>query len=84
MNLADHIVRGLDNGLTPEEIFEVITHTAFYAGAPVAFQMARIARDTIAEYEAENGTKAAKRSPVKASKKPAAKAPAGGRGATRK
>jgi 4-carboxymuconolactone decarboxylase len=51
MNLADHVVRGLDNGLTPDEIYEVITHTAFYSGAPVAFQMARIARDTIEGYE---------------------------------
>ena len=30
--LAIHIPRGLDNGLTPEEISEIILHVTFYAG----------------------------------------------------
>ena len=30
--LAIHIRRGLDNGLTPEEISEIILHVTFYAG----------------------------------------------------
>ena len=34
--LKGHIQRGIDNGLTREEIIEAITHTAFYAGWPRA------------------------------------------------
>ena len=30
--LEIHIPRGLDNGLTPEEISEIILHVTFYAG----------------------------------------------------
>jgi 4-carboxymuconolactone decarboxylase len=34
--LRGHIGRALDNGVTKEEIAEVITHMAFYAGWPTA------------------------------------------------
>lgn len=33
-----HIPRGLDNGLTPEEISEIILHVTFYAGWPTGVQ----------------------------------------------
>ena len=46
--LPGHIQRGLDNGLTPEDIGEVITHIAFYAGWPCAAQAAAIASDVLA------------------------------------
>ena len=36
--LAIHIPRGLDNGLTPEEISEIILHVTFYAGWPTGVQ----------------------------------------------
>ena len=32
--LASHLGRALDNGLTQEELAEVATHLAFYAGWP--------------------------------------------------
>jgi len=32
--LAGHIRRALDNGLSPEELAEAFTHLAFYAGWP--------------------------------------------------
>jgi 4-carboxymuconolactone decarboxylase len=41
--LRSHITRGLDNGLTPEEIGEAITHIAFYTGIPNAVNAARVA-----------------------------------------
>jgi 4-carboxymuconolactone decarboxylase len=42
--LRGHIGRALDNGVTREEIAEVITHMAFYAGWPVAVNGATVAK----------------------------------------
>jgi 4-carboxymuconolactone decarboxylase len=42
--LKGHIERALTNGVTREEIGEVITHMAFYAGWPTAMTAARIAK----------------------------------------
>ena len=42
--LPGHLERALANGVTREEIGELITHLAFYAGWPVAMTAARIAR----------------------------------------
>jgi 4-carboxymuconolactone decarboxylase len=41
--LRAHLGRGLDNGVTQEEIGEVITHVAFYTGIPSAVTAARVA-----------------------------------------
>ena len=41
--LRSHIARGLDNGVTQEEIGELITHIAFYTGIPSAVNAARVA-----------------------------------------
>lgn len=42
--LPVHIDRALANGVTREEIGELITHIAFYAGWPAAMSAGRIAR----------------------------------------
>jgi 4-carboxymuconolactone decarboxylase len=42
--LTGHIERALANGVTRDEIGEVITHMAFYAGWPTAMTAGRIAR----------------------------------------
>ena len=47
--LALHIPRGLENGLTPEEISEVILHVTFYAGWPTGVQASRAAAEVFAE-----------------------------------
>jgi 3-oxoadipate enol-lactonase/4-carboxymuconolactone decarboxylase len=44
-----HVRAALRNGLTPEEIKEVILHTAVYAGVPAANDAFRIAQQVIAE-----------------------------------
>ena len=44
-----HIWRALDNGVTKEEIVELITHLAFYAGWPNAGTAALIAKQVFAE-----------------------------------
>ena len=43
--LRAHIGRALDNGVTQEEIGEVITHIAIYAGWPNAVNAAGIAKE---------------------------------------
>ena len=43
--LAGHLNRALENGLTEAELAEVITHLAFYAGWPWALSAVRVARD---------------------------------------
>jgi 4-carboxymuconolactone decarboxylase len=43
--LRGHIERGLTNGLTAEEISEIILHTTFYAGWPTGASASRIAAE---------------------------------------
>ena len=47
--LKGHIERALANGVTKEEIGEVITHMAFYAGWPAAMTAALVAKDVFAK-----------------------------------
>ena len=42
--LRGHIRRALDNGVTKDEISEVITHMAFYAGWPTAANAVQVAK----------------------------------------
>ena len=41
--LRGHMKRALDNGVTKDELFGLITHLAFYAGWPTAVNAGRIA-----------------------------------------
>ncbi len=50
MQLRTHVKRALDNGVTREEIAEIVTHLAFYAGWPAAMTAAQTAMDV---YEGE-------------------------------
>ena len=43
--LKSHIGRGLTNGLTREEISEIVTHLAMYSGWPSAMTAAHVATD---------------------------------------
>jgi 4-carboxymuconolactone decarboxylase len=45
--LGFHLGKGLENGLTREEIIAAITHTAFYAGWPAAMTAVNVARDAL-------------------------------------
>lgn len=47
--LPGHIRRALDNGVTREELSELITHLAFYAGWPVANTAIPILRQALAD-----------------------------------
>ena len=44
--LPFHITRAIDNGVTREEIIELITHIAFYAGWPNAISAIMTAKAT--------------------------------------
>jgi len=45
--LAMHIRAGLRNGLTPDEITEVILHTSAYAGIPAANTAMAVAKEVL-------------------------------------
>jgi 4-carboxymuconolactone decarboxylase len=45
--LVGHLQRALDNGVTKQEIGEIITHLAFYAGWPAAMTAALVAKDVV-------------------------------------
>jgi 4-carboxymuconolactone decarboxylase len=47
--IAGHVNRGLNNGLTHDEIAEAITHVMLYAGWPAGVQAANIAKAVFEE-----------------------------------
>jgi 4-carboxymuconolactone decarboxylase len=49
--LRGHLARALFNGVTKEELSELITHVAFYGGWPAAMTAANVAREVFAENE---------------------------------
>jgi 4-carboxymuconolactone decarboxylase len=46
--LDGHLGRALDNGVTKDEIVELITHLAFYSGWPTAMSAALLAKEVFA------------------------------------
>ena len=46
--LPNHLRRALDNGVTREELVELITHLAFYSGWPTAMSAMRVAKEVFA------------------------------------
>src|ERR1700758_1693472 len=47
--LNGHLGRALDNGVTKDEIAEIITHLAFYSGWPASVTARRIATEVYEE-----------------------------------
>ena len=47
--LKGHIWRALDNGVTKEELAEMITHLAFYSGWPTSVNAAQVAKKVFEE-----------------------------------
>jgi 4-carboxymuconolactone decarboxylase len=43
--LRSHLTRARDNGVTPEELIETITHLAFYSGWPNPITAVGVARE---------------------------------------
>ena len=49
--LRGHVSRAIDNGVTKDEIVEIITHMAFYSGWPTAMTAAGVAKEVLEEGE---------------------------------
>ena len=47
--LPGHLRRAVDNGVKKEELIELITHLAFYAGWPTAMSAANVAKQVLEE-----------------------------------
>ena len=47
--LNGHLERALNNGVTKDEIVELITHLAFYSGWPTAMSAALLAKEVFAK-----------------------------------
>ena len=55
--LPFHLSNALENGVTRDEIIEVITHLAFYSGWPTASTALTIARQVFAEAQVSQDVK---------------------------
>ncbi len=53
-SLKYHIMNAKNNGITKEEMAEVITHVAFYAGWPNAWAVFRLAKEVYEEERKED------------------------------
>jgi 4-carboxymuconolactone decarboxylase len=49
--LPSHLARALENGVSQDELIELITHLAFYAGWPNAVSAIRAAKEVFAKVE---------------------------------
>jgi len=49
--LPFHLTRALENGISKDEIIELITHLAFYSGWPTAMSAVLLAKDVFQEDE---------------------------------
>jgi 4-carboxymuconolactone decarboxylase len=47
--LKGHIANGLNMGLSKQEIVEILTHVAFYAGVPTAVNAFQLAKEVFQE-----------------------------------
>ena len=47
--LPFHLARALENGVTKDELVELITHLAFYSGWPTAMSAIRLAKEAFKE-----------------------------------
>ena len=54
--LPGHLRRALENGVTKDELVELITHLAFYAGWPTAMSAMTAAKEVFAKAEAGSAT----------------------------
>ena len=57
-----HVTAALRNGVTPEEIMEVLIQSAVYCGVPAALTGTRIARQALERWQASERSSSIKRS----------------------
>ena len=56
-----HATAALRNGVTPEEIMEILIQSAIYCGVPAALRGTRIARQALERWQANEGAGSARR-----------------------
>jgi 4-carboxymuconolactone decarboxylase len=56
-----HVTAALRNGVTPEEIMEILIQSAVYCGFPAALSGTRIARQALERWQANEGAGTGKR-----------------------
>ncbi len=49
--LPGHLKRAIGNGVTQDELIELITHLAFYSGWPTAVSAAKLAKEVFSQHE---------------------------------
>ena len=49
--LKGHMVRAIENGVTKEELYGLITHLAFYSGWPTAVNAGRVALEVLEDQD---------------------------------
>ena len=59
--MSFHFPRALENGVTGEELVELVTHLAFYAGWPSAMSAATRLKELLGDGAAGTGTKGGRR-----------------------
>ena len=57
-----HATAALRNGVTPEELMEILIQSAIYCGVPAALRGTRIVRQALERWQATEGAGASKRS----------------------
>lgn len=57
-SFAYHLQSAKDNGITKDEIAEIVTHAAFYAGWPKAWAAFRMAKEIWKEADGDDGMSA--------------------------
>jgi 4-carboxymuconolactone decarboxylase len=45
--LRNHMIRALNNGVTPDELKEIVTHVTMYAGWPVGANAAGLVKEVL-------------------------------------
>ena len=56
-----HVTAALRNGVTPEEVMEILIQSAVYCGFPAALRGTRIARQALERWQANKGAGTVKR-----------------------
>ena len=64
-----HVTAALRNGVTPDEVMEILIQSAIYCGVPAALSGTRVARQALERWQANEGAGTAKRQSRRAARK---------------
>ena len=64
-----HVTAALRNGVTPDEVMEILIQSAIYCGVPAALSGTRVARQALERWQANEGAATAKRGSRRATRR---------------